>query len=143
MAEAPNPYCHCLFYAANVLARNVTRLAEEAFAEAGLAPSLAFVLMTVQRNPGIQPSDVAAVMMLSPSTVTRLVEKLEAKGLLLRTTEGKATFIRATEAGEELAPGLQEAWAAAHARIIARLGEEKAKALTEQVYAAALAINDR
>ena len=84
MAESEHPYCRCLFYAANALARTITRLAEEAFAPTGLAPSPAFVLMTVHRQPGVQPSEIAAIMMLSPSTVTRLVEKLEAKGLLLR-----------------------------------------------------------
>ena len=136
MAESEHPYCRCLFYAANALARTITRLAEEAFAPTGLAPSPAFVLMTVHRQPGVQPSEIAAITMLSPSTVTRLVEKLEAKGLLRRESCGKATHIELTEAGQALGPVLQEAWAATQARTAGLLGE-KACALTEHVYAAA------
>ena len=112
MAEPEHPFCRCLFYAANALARNLTRLAEEAFAQTGLAPSLAFVVMTVARNPGIQPSEVARIMMLSPSTLTRLVEKLEGRGLVRREAKGKAIHIHLTAKGEALGPVLLAAWQA-------------------------------
>ena len=84
MTASPHPFCRCLFYAANALARTITRLSDDAFARTGLAPSLGFVLITVNRQPGVQPSEVAEIMMLDPSTVTRLVEKLQGKGLVLQ-----------------------------------------------------------
>jgi len=140
MATDANPYCHCLFFSANALARNITRISEAAFAPTGLAPSLAFVLMTVNCRPGIQPSEVAQIMMLSPSTVTRLVEKLEARGLLRREAHGKAILIHATADGESLYPTLQEAWRRTHAAYADPLGEDEANRLAEQVYAAALAL---
>jgi DNA-binding MarR family transcriptional regulator len=139
-SKEANPYCDCLFYSANALARNLTRISEEAFTRTGLAPSLAFVLMTVERRPGIQPSEVARIMMLSPSTVTRLVEKLEAKGLLRREAHGKSIHIHPTRAGEDLQPTLQEAWQRTHVAYSDLLGEEAGKRLAEQVYAAALAL---
>ena len=141
MAESPNPYCKCLFFSANALARTLTRQAEDAFARTGVAPSLAFVLMTVRRHPGIQPSEVAKVMMLSPSTLTRLVEKLEGKGLLRREAKGKAIHIHLTEQGEALGPVLLEAWQHTYQGYAAVLGADTAKALTDQVYAAALALD--
>ena len=140
MAESPHPYCRCLFYSANALARTITGLTEEAFATTGLAPSLAFVLMTVQRNPGVQPSEVAKIMMLSPSTLTRLVEKLETKGYLKRETKGKATLIHVTDKGSALGPALLAAWQDTYARYTAVLGKEPAQALADQVYAAAVAL---
>jgi len=140
MANDTNPYCHCLFFSANALARNLTRISEASFATTGLAPSLAFVLMTVNRRPGVQPSEVAQVMMLSPSTVTRLVEKLEAKGLLRREARGKAILIHPTVRGESLYPTLQEAWARTHAAYSELLGEDSGNRLAERVYAAALAL---
>jgi DNA-binding MarR family transcriptional regulator len=133
----PNPYCRCLFYAANALARNLTRISEEAFAPTGLAPSLAFVLMTVNRQPGIQPSEVAQVMRLSPSTVTRLVEKLEAKGLLRREAQGKSILIHPTAVGSGLQPALQEAWQRTHTVYSGALGEEPAQQLAGEIFAAA------
>jgi DNA-binding MarR family transcriptional regulator len=140
MTETSHPYCRCLFYSANALARNTTRVAEEAFARTGLAPSLAFVLMTVRSNPGIQPSEVAKIMMLSPSTLTRLAEKLEAKGLLRREAQGKTIRIHLTAQGESLGPVLLEAWQDTFRRYTAILGEGPARELTEQTYAAAVAL---
>jgi DNA-binding MarR family transcriptional regulator len=139
MVKDANPYCRCLFFSANALARNLTRISEAAFARTGLAPSLAFVLMTINRQPGIQPSEVAQIMMLSPSTVTRLVEKLETRGLLLREAQGKAILIHPTPAGEILYPELREAWRQTRAAYLGLLGEGAGQRLTEQVYAAALA----
>ena len=140
MAESTHPYCRCLFYSANALARNLTRLAEEAFAQTGLAPSLAFVVMTVARNPGIQPSEVARIMMLSPSTLTRLVEKLEGRGLVRREAKGKAIHIHLTAKGEALVPALMAAWQASSERTADRLGEGAARQLADQAYAAAQAL---
>ena len=141
MAETPHPYCRCLFYTANALARNLTRVAEEAFSRTGLAPSLAFVVMTVRGKPGIQPSEVARIMMLSPSTLTRLVEKLEAKGLLRREAQGRTIRIHLTDQGEALGPALVAAWQATYQHYTGILGEGPAQALTEQTYAAAVALD--
>jgi hypothetical protein len=35
MSEQVHPYCRCLYYAANVLARNISQLSEDAFACTG------------------------------------------------------------------------------------------------------------
>jgi DNA-binding MarR family transcriptional regulator len=140
MPKAANPYCRCLFYSANALARNITRMTEESFARTGLAPSLGFVVMTVQRNPGIQPSEVARIMMLSASTLTRLVEKLESKGLLRKESKGKAIHIHLTETGESLTPALKEAWQETHRRYTDLLGKDAANQLAAQSYEAALAL---
>jgi DNA-binding MarR family transcriptional regulator len=141
MDETNHPYCRCLFYSANALARNITRVAEEAFSRTGLAPSLAFALMTVRSNPGIQPSEVARIMMLSPSTLTRLVEKLEIKGLLRREAQGKTIRLNLTDQGEALGPALLDAWQDTLKRYTAILGEGPAKDLTEHTYAAAVALD--
>ena len=138
MAETENPYCRCLYYAANALARNLTRMTEDAFGKTGLAPSLGFALMSVNRKPGIQPSEVAEIMMLDPSTVTRLVEKLQAKGLVDRISQGRASRIHPTEAGTVLMPELLAAWATVARSYSAVLGQDPAQALTDQVYDAAV-----
>jgi DNA-binding IclR family transcriptional regulator len=45
--------------------------------------------MTVNRNPGVRPLEAAEIMLLDPSTVTRLVEKLQSKGMVTRKTQGR------------------------------------------------------
>ena len=48
--------------------------------------------MTVNRNPGVRPLEAAEIMLLDPSTVTRLVEKLQSKGLVTRKTQGRTSL---------------------------------------------------
>jgi hypothetical protein len=38
MSEQVHPYCPCIYYAANAVARNISRLGEDVFARMGLAP---------------------------------------------------------------------------------------------------------
>jgi DNA-binding MarR family transcriptional regulator len=136
--ELQASYCGCLFYAANALARNVGRLADEAFAPTGLAPSYAFLLMTVNREAGIQPSELARVMMLTPSTVTRLVDKLVSKGYLERRSAGKASHLHPTERARAIDADLRAAWKNLYDRYAGLLGEADSDALTASVFDAAL-----
>lgn len=138
MSKGENQYCSCLYYSANALARMMTRLADEAFSVTGLSPSYAFVLMIVNDHPGIQPGDVAQKMLLTPSTVTRLVDKLEHKGYLGRTAEGRTSLIAPTEKSLQLQPKLKAAWKDLYDRYVAILGEEESRKLTALSYEASL-----
>lgn len=134
MNETKNDFCQCLFYSANALSRTMTRLADEAFSKTGLAPSYAFLLMAVNRKPGIQPGELAETMLLSPSTVTRLIEKMESKGFLERKSEGKNVFVRPTEKSIQINDQLKSAWFDLYHQYVGILGEEAAKKLTSDIY---------
>ncbi|NUM76511.1 MarR family transcriptional regulator [candidate division KSB1 bacterium] len=138
MKHEHSKYCHCLYYSVNALARVLTKMAEEEFAVTGLAPSYAFLLMTVNEQPGIQPTEISAHMQLTPSTVTRLIEKMEHKGLLKRQSEGKYTYVYPTEKSKKRNKKIHEAWANLYRRYSDLLGEAKGRALTDQVYAASI-----
>ena len=131
-----SPYCQCLYFSANALARSMTRLAEEAFAPTGLNPSHAFVLMTVASNPGVHPGEIAQKMQLTASTVTRLVEALERRSLLARVPGGREVDVRLTKEGNRLAEAARTAWRQLYLRYAELLGEEPAKQITAQAYAA-------
>jgi len=136
MNEIKSSYCRCLYYSANALARSMSRMADEAFAKTGVAPSYAFLLMAVNRKPGVQPGELAETMMLSPSTVTRLIEKMEARGFLLRRQEGKSVFVSPTRSAQELNPDLMAAWQGLYDRYVSVLGEETARQLTTDIFSA-------
>lgn len=138
--ESCDKYCNCLYFSANALSRVLTRLAEESFASTGLSPSHAFVLMRVNEAPGIQPTALSGIMQLSPSTVTRLVEKLESKGLVTRHTTGKTTAIFPTDASQQLQYRLQTSWKSLYTRYAEVLGADAAKQLTEATHAARVAL---
>ena len=72
-SEKNKDYCQCLYYSANALAREIGKIADEEFAPTGLAPSQAFMMMTVIEKPGIQPMEISHIMMLAPSTITRFI----------------------------------------------------------------------
>jgi DNA-binding MarR family transcriptional regulator len=139
MRKAAHPYCRCLFYSANALARASTRVAGEAFAPAGLAPSVAYVLLTVLREPGTSPGHIAEVMMLDRSTVTRLLERLEGKGLVRRRARGRSVQVSPTPAARAQQGTLLGCARAAHERFLELVGR-RLTGLTAGVFAAAVAM---
>lgn len=133
MAESPSPYCNCLFYSVNALARQVTKMAEETFAFTGLSPSYAFILMSVNKNPGILPGEIARIMQLTPSTITRLIEKLESKKLITREVSGKFSMVYPTKKSQALDATLHEAWQDLYRRYEKIIGERESKKLAEKL----------
>lgn len=130
MEKSKSKYCGCLYYSANALARIMTKLADEEFSITGLTSSYAFLLMTVNEKPGIQPKEISLHMQLTPSTVTRLIEKMEYRGFLTRKHVGRTTEVYPTRQSEELHPKIKEAWLKLYRRYAEALGESKAMQLT-------------
>lgn len=96
MKTCDSQFSQCLYFSANALARKIEKLAIECWKPVGLSPSHAYLLILVLRDPGLQPTVVGEELQLTPSTITRLVEKLEEKKLVIRTNEGKLTNIYPT-----------------------------------------------
>lgn len=74
----------CLYFNSNALARTVTRVWTEAYKPFGLSPPHAFMLRVVLANPGIMPRELAKELSHSRSTVTRFLDSLEKRNLLVR-----------------------------------------------------------
>ena len=128
MKTSDSKYCKCLYFTANALARKIDKLAKESWSKVNLSPSHAYLLMMAIEEPGIQPSALADHLQLQPSTISRLVEKLETVKLVVRTTEGKITNVYPTPKGKELLPKLKEClneFYSSYASILGR--EESAK----------------
>lgn len=133
MEKCRSKYCGCLYYSANALARIMTKLADEEFAVTGLTSSYAFLLMTVNEKPGIQPKEISHHMQLTPSTVTRLIEKMEYRGFLQRKHVGRTTEVYPTKQSEELHPKIKVAWRNLYKRYADLIGETKANKLIELI----------
>ncbi|TXJ27336.1 MAG: MarR family transcriptional regulator [Chitinophagaceae bacterium] len=106
MKATDSRYRECLYFSSNAFARKVEKLASSIWKKVDMSPSHAYLLMLAIDDPGIQPSTIVKQLLLTPSTITRLIEKLEEKKLLVRTTEGKLTNIYPTPKGKSLAPQL-------------------------------------
>ena len=104
----------CLFFSSCKLARVLGKTAEEKFKVTGLSPSHAFLLHIVNISSGLGQKQIGELLHMTPSTITRFIEKLENKGLVSRKSEGKNVNIFKTEKGMLLQPEIEKAWAHVH-----------------------------
>ncbi|MBE6164627.1 MAG: winged helix-turn-helix transcriptional regulator [Streptococcus gallolyticus] len=116
----------CLFFTVKKLDRALNKLAEESFQKVGMTPTYAFILLILAEEDGRLQKDIAQILYIAPSTLTRLVEKLVYKGYVTTLTEGRTRKVYLTVNGRKLLPVIQEAWDNLHARYKAILGDDYA-----------------
>ncbi len=126
-------YCKCLYFTANSLARKIEKLALQSWSRVDLSPSHAYLLMMAIEEPGVQPSLLSKHLQLQPSTVTRLIEKLEEKKLVVRITEGKTTSVYPTTRGKDMLPKLKECLDDFYASYSGILGKEESAKLAQNI----------
>ncbi|WP_319581586.1 MarR family transcriptional regulator [uncultured Pseudodesulfovibrio sp.] len=141
--KAPSNYLqNCLFFTANALARSITRMAEKAFRDTGLSPSLAFAVMLVNDQPGITVTELAEHLHLAPSTLTRFADKLVYQDLVERRQHGKRTHVYPTDRGRAMQSEIEKAWSRLHEDYCAVLGREAGDALARETFAAHQRLED-
>ncbi|GAB4014548.1 MarR family winged helix-turn-helix transcriptional regulator [Spirosoma koreense] len=141
-AKTTTRFSACLLFSANALARAITAIGDEEFGRFGLCYSHAYLLCEVVAQPGVSPSQLSETLYLTPSTITRLVEKLEQKRLVRRESEGKKTLIYPTTEGEALQPEIAEAWDRVGENYSQLIGASNVCQLTQQVFKAAQALGE-
>jgi DNA-binding MarR family transcriptional regulator len=106
----------------------------EVTAETSLSPMLFGVLATVADRPGEGQREVACALGADPSTIVRLVDQLEARGLLRRVTHAadrRTTVPTLTDAGRELLARATPLVTASDERFAAALdGDERVQLLS-------------
>jgi DNA-binding MarR family transcriptional regulator len=122
-----------MYFSSNALARKIEKLAQESWKPAGLSPSHAYLLMLALENPGIQPTALTGQLQLTPSTITRLIEKLEQQKLVNRSYEGKTTFVYPTAKARQLQPLLQQCLAHFYQSYSKVLGKEDSARLVSDM----------
>lgn len=130
----------CLHFTAHAVAREVDRLADEAFRPTGLCPSGALLLAMVVERPGINPSEAAQALHLAPSSVTRFADGLQRKSMITRTQEGRNVILHATPKGLEALEQVREAWRQLMERITTILGPERTTRLAGELAEVARAL---
>lgn len=125
----------CLFFSVTKLARGFGKLGDDAFSKTGLSPSHAFILYLVNCSGPLHQKEIGEKLHLSPSTITRFIEKLESKGLIEKTVEGKNAVITTTEKGLALHETVAEAWRKLH--------QQYEDVLTEEEVATFIALSEK
>lgn len=133
MKLSESKYSQCLYFTTNALARKVEKLAQTSWKKVNLSPSHAYLLMMALEQPGIMPTTLSEHLQLQPSTITRLIEKLENKKLVVRTTEGKTTNVYPTPKAKELLPKMKECLHNFYVNCSDFLGKEESAKLVQQL----------
>lgn len=101
---------NCLFFSFCKLQREIGRVAEEKFKVTGVAPSHAFLINIVNHKEGIHQKTIGELLHMSPSTITRFIEKLKKEGYLVTKSEGKNVYVYSTDKGRGLQKDIDSAW---------------------------------
>jgi DNA-binding MarR family transcriptional regulator len=112
------------------ITRAARRLRQEA--DAGLSPSLTAALSTVERHGPLTPSRLAEIERIQRPTVTRLVAKLEAEGLVKREADpddGRVCHVAVTKEGRALVKRLRSRKSAYLATRLRQLDEDELETL--------------
>ncbi|ANY65974.1 MarR family transcriptional regulator [Paenibacillus sp. BIHB 4019] len=130
-AQQDDAFLHsCMYFTTNRLSRAITRMADEAFATTGLAPAYGYLIRLVVGKPGITQKELSEKLYITPSTLTRFIDKLEGKRLVERQVQGKTVLVYPTDKGKELVPSLRQASHTLKEKYEAILGKELADQLT-------------
>lgn len=134
MKTSESKYCNCLYFTSSSLARKVEKLAIESWKKINLSPSHGYLLKLVINNPGIQPGNLADELQLTPSTITRLIEKLEEKKLIVRTSDGRSANVYPTPGGKNLLPKINDCMKNFYESYSIILGKDESKRLVTNMH---------
>jgi len=126
----------CLFFNTNALSRYLLKLAEKEFKPLNLSPAHASLLLLVYDTPGISPKQLSQDLHLTPSTITRFVDVLEKKRLVIRKIKGKSGYISPSKKGLGLKKSVAIAYKKLYQEYTRILGNNTAHQLSYDILSA-------
>lgn len=117
----------CLYFSTIKLSREFNKIGEEAFKKIRLSPSHAMLIYVVNQTDTIQQKELGERLFLTPSTITRFIEKLVYKELIVKHSEGKNVYVSTTPKGKALQSEIIEIWKTVHNIYDDILTEEETK----------------
>jgi len=126
----------CLYFNGTALARLLEREWARAFEPFELSPPQGFMLRVVNERPGLLQGELAAALTISRPTATRLLDGLERKGLIVRTTaeaDRREQMIHPTRAAIEIGPALNAASGRVTKRLKQLLGADAFESTVTQI----------
>jgi DNA-binding MarR family transcriptional regulator len=130
-----NLFASSLYFSAAALARETEKLAAKCFRPIGLSPSLAAIVVFLLSSTSatVGPSYLAKSLLLSPSTMTRLLKKLEAKGFVHLFEYDGIRMVQLDRAAWEMAYLILDCAAEFHRKCQELLGDDKAWQLAHEM----------
>jgi DNA-binding MarR family transcriptional regulator len=125
--KSPNSPQGCTNLKLRQLNRLVTRHYDSYIAEVGLKNTQYSLLSHVVRLGPIRPGELADLMRMDASTLTRNLQPLVSQGLLTvgAGLDARSRLVHATEAGKERRADAQRAWKRAQLALNEQLGSKR------------------
>ena len=123
---------NCMYFSVNQLARHLNRIADDAFKELDITPTQGFALIAVGELDKHTPSEIAMELEMTPSTITRFLDRLEKVGYIARKYFGRNTEINLTPKGKQTLVKVSECWGKIHDDNVKVFSEELAKTITKK-----------
>jgi DNA-binding MarR family transcriptional regulator len=124
---------YSLYFSASALAREVEKLATACWKPVGLSPSQAHIILFLMDVSITGPSIIARTLLLSRSTITRLLDGLERKGLIQRFDGEGIRPVSLTEKARALEEQFLECELDFERRYTKLLGNEYTTSLTKEM----------
>jgi len=109
-------------------------MASSIFSDIGVAPIHAFVLMALAESKCLTPSEIADVLELDRSTVTRHLEVLQRKGFINKVKEGKLVNVTLTKQGKAMLSKIEKAWDDLYKNYCKEWGKAESDGINDQIY---------
>ena len=121
----------CIVFRVRMLSRIITGIYDDAFSGIGMKVSQFSVLVAVSNREKARPAELAKILQMDESTLSRNVERMCARGWLRLEPDGdgRSHLIAATDKGIALIRKAYPAWQKAQTEVARRLGKENVAAL--------------
>jgi DNA-binding MarR family transcriptional regulator len=125
----------CVCFHLRRSARAITQFYDHVLAPSGLRATQYSLLTVVGRTGGLPCTNLAEVLGMDRTTLTRNLGPLERDGLVKTETgvDRRVRLVKLTRLGERKLEGAEPLWARAHNRIISGIGEKAGKTLRQDL----------
>ena len=125
LAAPVSPY-GCSSQKLRQLSRRVSQHFDRIVAASGLKTTQYSLLSTIVRLEPVHPGDLAALLGMDASTLTRNLQPLVAQGWIVigPGDDGRSRYVSATPAGREKRAAAQREWKKAQLAFNARIGDD-------------------
>lgn len=134
VSEADNPIDHFLSYSIAAAHRKIHTSLAELIRSSGLQVEAWRVLETLRSTDALTMSELAEIVLLNPPTLTKLVDRMVAEGLVQRQLADKdqrRVNLKLTDFGLQTAAKILNEVEGHNQALISQLGEKQAQALKE------------
>jgi len=119
----------CLYFNINALARLVNKKWAEAFSVLDLSPAHGYMLRVVLLKPGITPKELGAELQLEKSTISRFIDSMQKKGLVIRnksaSVDGRGQNIYPTGKANEIHASLEDLGESLYQTMVSGIGKRQ------------------